>query len=192
MSGLEINKVIAAVLTAGILASFSGFVAHLLIQPEEIAEHAYPIIVEFGEAPAGEASTTEAQPAEVAAAETPAPGSVLPLLAAADLDAGQKVLRKCTSCHTVDEGGANRIGPNLWNLVDRPIASAEGYSYSKGLQAKSGEGWSYEHLDGFLAKPKDWAPGTKMSFAGIKKIEDRANLIAYLRSLSASPAPLPE
>jgi cytochrome c len=182
MSGLEINKVVAAVLTAGILASFSGFVAHLLIQPEEVAEHAYPVIVEIGAAPT----------AVVAAAEAPAPISALPLLAAADPAAGEKVVRKCTSCHTVEEGGANRIGPNLWNLVDRPIASAQGYAYSKGLQEKSGEAWSYENLDGFLAKPKDWAPGTKMSFAGIRSTEDRADLIVYLRSLSADPAPLPE
>ncbi len=187
MSGLEVNKVVAAVLTAGIVASFSGFVAYLLVQPEELAEDAYPVtVVAAATSPAG------APAADVAAAEASEPGSVLPLLAAADLAAGEKVLRKCTSCHTVDEGGANRIGPNLWNLVDRPIASVDGFSYSKSLQEKSGDGWSYENLDGFLAKPKDWAPGTKMSFAGLKKIEDRANLIAYLRSLSGSPAPLPE
>ena len=182
MSGLEVNKVVAAVLTAGIVASFSGFVAHLLVQPQELAQNAYPVALLAAEAP----------PAEVAAAEAPEPGSVLPMIAAADMAAGQKVSRKCTSCHTVDEGGANKIGPNLWNVVGRAIASSDGYKYSKSLQEKSGDGWSYENLDGFLSKPKDWAPGTKMSFAGLKKIEDRANLIAYLRSLSGSPAPLPE
>ncbi|MDH3593724.1 MAG: cytochrome c family protein [Rhodospirillales bacterium] len=183
MSGLEVNKVVAAVLTAGIIASFSGFVAHLLVQPQELAQNAYPVV---GAAPA------EASPTDAAASEAPRPGSVLPLLAAADVAAGQKVSRKCTSCHTVEEGGANKIGPNLWNLVGRAIASVDGFTYSKGLQEKSGNGWTYENLDGFLGKPKDWAPGTKMSFAGLKKIEDRANLIAYLRSLSGSPAPLPE
>jgi cytochrome c len=161
----------------------SGFVAHLLVQPQELAQNAYPVV---GATPA------EAPPAESAAAEAPGPGSVLPLLAAADLAAGQKVSRKCAACHTFDEGGANKIGPNLWNLVGRAIASVDGFTYSKSLQEKSGDGWSYENLDGFLGKPKEWAPGTKMSFAGLKKIQDRADLIAYLRSLSGSPAPLPE
>jgi cytochrome c len=163
----------------------SGFIAHLLVQPQELAQNAYPIEVES--APGAEAATAEAP-----AAEAPGPGSVLALLASADVAAGQKVLRKCTACHTVDEGGANKIGPNLWNVVGRGIASSDGYKYSKSLQEKSGDAWSYENLDGFLGKPKEWAPGTKMSFAGLKKIQERADLIVYLRSLSSSPAPLPE
>ena len=183
MSGVEVNKVIAAVLTAGIIAMLSGFVAHLLVQPQELAQHAYPVV---GATPA------EAPPAEAAAAEAPGPGSVLPLLAAADVAAGQKMSRKCTACHTLEEGGAKKIGPNLWNLVGRAIASVDGFKYSKSLQEMSGDAWSYENLDGFLGNPKGWAPGTKMSFAGLKKIQDRANLIAYLRSLSGSLAPLPE
>ena len=101
-------------------------------------------------------------------------------------------MKKCTACHTFDEGGANKVGPNLWNVVGRPIASAGSYKYSDGLQEKSGDSWSYENLDGYLHKPKDWAPGTKMSFAGLKKVKERADLIVYLRSLSDSPAPLPE
>jgi cytochrome c len=188
MSGLEVNKVIAAVLTAGIIAMVSGFIAHLLVQPQELAQHAYPVVG----ATAVEAPPAEAPPAEAAATEAPGPGSALALLASADVAAGQKVSRKCTTCHTVDEGGANKIGPNLWNVVGRGIASSDGYKYSKSLREMSGDAWSYENLDGFLGKPKDWAPGTKMSFAGLKKIQDRANLIAYLRSLSSSPAPLPE
>ncbi len=182
MSGLEINKMIAAVLTAGIVASFAGFVSYLLIQPEMPAEHAYPV---EGVMPA----ETETAEAPAAAAE---PESVLPLLASADVAAGEKAVKKCTSCHTLDQGGANRVGPNLWNIVGRPIASAGGYSYSGDLEGKAGENWTYENLDGFLYKPKDWAPGTKMSFAGLKKVKERADLIVYLRSLSASPAPLPE
>ncbi len=85
-----------------------------------------------------------------------------------------------------------KIGPNLWDVVERPIASATGFAYSKALKAKSGAPWSYESLDGFLTKPKAWAPGTKMSFAGLRKPEQRAAVIAYLRSLSDSPAALPD
>ena len=182
MSGLEINKMVAAVLTAGIVASFSGFISYLLINPEMLAENAYPVEgLMSAETEMAEAADEEAEPE-----------SVLPLLASADAVAGEKVVKKCTACHTLDQGGANKIGPNLWNIVGRSIASADGYSYSGDLEGKSGESWTYEHLDGFLHKPKDWAPGTKMSFAGLKKIKDRADLIVYLRSLSDSPTPLPE
>jgi cytochrome c len=183
MSGLEINKIIGAVLAAGVIAMFAGFVSHLAVQPEQLAENAYPV---EGVVPA------EAETAEAPAATVDEPESVLPLLASADAAAGEKAVRKCTACHTLDEGGVNKIGPNLWNIVGRGIASTGGYSYSGDLQGKSGESWTYENLDGFLSKPKAWAPGTKMSFAGLKKAKERADLIVYLRSLSASPPPLPE
>lgn len=186
MSGLEINKIIAAVLTAGIVASFAGFISYLLVSPEMPAEHAYPVAgVMLAETETAEAAADEAE-------ETTELESVLTLLASADATAGKKAVKKCTACHTLDQGGANRVGPNLWNIVGRGIAGADGYSYSGGLGGKSGESWTYENLDGFLHKPKDWAPGTKMSFAGLKKIKERADLIVYLRSLSDSPAPLPE
>ncbi len=137
----------------------------------------------------------EAEPQEApGAAETPAevPMGVTALLAAADPAAGAKAVKKCAACHTLDKGGKHRLGPNLWDLVDRPIGSAVGYKYSDALNSKSGETWNYDNLDAFLTKPKGWAPGTKMSFAGIKKPGQRADLIAHLRSLSDNPAALPE
>ncbi|MCT8998284.1 c-type cytochrome [Chelativorans intermedius] len=124
-----------------------------------------------------------------------APQSVLPLLASADASAGANVFKRCQACHTAEEGGPNKVGPNLWDIVNRPVAGHEGFSYSSALQefAQGGEVvWDYEHLDHFLESPKGLVPGTAMAFAGLKKIEDRADLIAYLRSLSDSPAPLPE
>ena len=112
------------------------------------------------------------------------------LLAAASPDQGEKVFKKCKSCHTVNRGGKNRVGPNLWNVVGKAQASADGYKYSGVLQDLGGE-WSYENLDAFLKSPKVYAKGTKMSFAGLKKAGDRAAVIAYLRSLSDSPKSLP-
>ena len=179
MTGLDSTKISAAILTAGILAVGSGVVVDLLTHREKIAEHAFPVA----------ATTTAAGPA--GAAEKPGLEPVLPLLASADGDAGQKVARKCKACHTFEEGGANKIGPNLWNVVGRDIAADASFGYSPSLQEKSGEAWSYQNLNAFIGKPKDWAPGTKMTFAGVKKAQDRANLIGYLRSLSGSPAALP-
>ncbi len=179
MSFFEANKIVAALLTAGVVALGSGFVAELLFEGSEIEENAYQI------AAVGETQ----EPASDAAAEAPEP--IARLLAAADAGAGESVAKKCTACHTFEKGGANKIGPNLWGVVERPIAAADGFGYSDGLKAKSGEAWTYDHLNAFLTKPKEFAPGTKMTFAGVKKPEDRANLIAYLRSLSDTPVPLP-
>ena len=179
MAGLEANKIIGAVLFAGVAAGMSGFVAEVLGDHEELAENAYPIAV--AAAVTGETGT----PADAG------PEPVLPLLASADPAAGQKLIKKCASCHTFEKGGANKIGPNLWGVVGRDIASGGGFSYSAALQEKSGEAWSYQNLNGFLAKPKDWAAGTKMSFAGIKKVQDRANVIAYLRGQGSESLALP-
>lgn len=123
----------------------------------------------------------------------PAFDPVTPLLASADIAAGEKDFRKCAACHTVDQGGANKVGPNLWDIVNRAIASYDGFSYSSALQEYGADkGWDYEALNGFLWKPKTYIRGTSMGFAGLKKVEDRADVIAYLRSLSDNPAPLPE
>lgn len=103
------------------------------------------------------------------------------LLASADLGKGAKVFKKCSACHKL-EAGENGTGPYLYGVVDREIAAADGFGYSEALGGREGQ-WTAENLDGFLAKPKDWAPGTTMGFAGLKKPTDRANLIAYLDSL---------
>ncbi len=178
MSSLEFNKIAGAVLTAGVIAMSAGFIADLLVKPDQLAENVYVAAGDGGGA---------------APAETEEPGlePILPLLAAADLAAGEKVAKKCTACHSFEEGGANKIGPALWDSVNREIASVADYAYSGALQEKAGEVWDYESLNGFLANPKDWAPGTKMGFAGLKKVDDRAAIVAYMRSLSADPAPLP-
>ena len=189
MSSIEINKIVGAVLTAGIVAVASGFVADLLYEPEMLEESVYKVATAESMAEGAAESAAPAESSETASGDA---DPFMTLLAAADAAAGQKALKKCTSCHNIDKGGPNKVGPNLWNIVNRRIGGAEGFSYSAALKDKAGEVWSYQNLDAFLAKPKDWAPGTKMAFAGIKKVEQRAALIAYLRTLSDSPAALPE
>jgi cytochrome c len=180
MSSLELNKIVAAILTAGVIAWTAIFITELLYHPEFLEENVYKIEV---------AGTTDVAVVEEAPAALEPIG---PLLAAADPEEGQKLLKKCTACHSFDSGGPNKVGPNLWNIVNKPIASADGFGYSASLEGMADKTWTYENLNGFLHKPKQWAEGTKMGFAGISKPEQRADLIAYLRGLSDSPAPLPE
>ena len=132
--------------------------------------------------------------AQVAAGSEGLP-PIAPLLVNASVEGGDRAFRKCAACHTVEDGGANRVGPNLWNVVNRPIAAADtGFGFSSALTdfAKGGEEvWDYDHLNEFLAAPKRYVRGTAMGFAGLKKDDERADVIAYLRSLSDSPEPLP-
>jgi cytochrome c len=183
MDSLEFTKTFGALLTAGLVASLSGFIASQ-IYPEH-----------RGEAGAEVVAATEAEPQEASGPAEPAAEAVTglaALLAAADPVAGAKAVKKCGACHSLNQGGKHKIGPNLWDIVGRQVGSGAGYKYSPALKDKSGETWSYDNLDAFLAKPKDWAPGTKMVFAGIKKPGQRAALIAHLRGLSDNPAALPE
>ncbi len=127
------------------------------------------------------------------AAETGGPSgddTVLALLASADAGDGKKIFKKCKACHTADKGGAHKVGPNLWNVVGRAKAGAQGYRFSGVLAGLGGE-WTLADLDAFLDRPRAFAPGTKMTFNGVRKAAERAAVIAYLRSLSDSPKPLP-
>lgn len=112
------------------------------------------------------------------------------LMASADADAGKKVARKCISCHSFDEGGRNAVGPNLYGVVGSQKARLTNFNYSGAMQAAGGD-WSFESLNEYLRKPSKYIKGTRMAFAGIRKDVDRANLLAYMRSLSGSPAALP-
>jgi cytochrome c len=133
--------------------------------------------------------------AEAKAAPTAAPAAAQPqdfkvLLVAATPDAGAKAFRKCVACHAAEKGAKHKVGPALWDVVGRMPAKAEGFAYSPAL-AKIGKEWSYETLDAFLRSPKDFAPGNKMTFAGLPDAAERAAAVAFLRSLSDSPKPLP-
>lgn len=123
----------------------------------------------------------------------PAASDVATLLASANADSGKATFARvgCVACHSVGEGGKSGLGPNLYGIVNAPLGHMEGYTYSAALKAKGGE-WSYAELDKWLLKPSAYAPGTKMSFAGIADPKARTDVIAYLRTLAATPAPLPD
>jgi len=174
----EINKIAGAILTGGVVAMLSGFVAGKLYHPKTLDEPAYRVALpdEGGTKP-----------------EKPKEESILPLLASADVEAGKSATRACAACHSFDEGGPNKVGPNLWGIVDSEPASVAGYTFSPALEKLKTEGkkWTYADLDHFLKDPKDYAPGTKMTYNGMKRLQQRADVIAYLRTLSSNPAPLP-
>jgi len=176
---LEFNKAAAAILLTGIVVMGSGMIADTLIHEKKLEKSAYT--VEGVEQPAGATA--------VAVVEEVLP-PISPLLATADVAAGQAVTKKCTVCHTFDKGGANKVGPNLWGIVNKAKAADSSFAYSQALQDKGGV-WTYENLNSFMHKSKKYVPGTKMVFVGLRKEKDRANLIGYLRTLADSPVALP-
>lgn len=175
----ESNKILGAVLLALLVAMLSSFTAELMVEPEPLEKPAY-VVAGVGEEGGHE---TAAAPA---AAEP-----VATLLAKADVAKGQALAKACAACHDFTKGGPNKVGPNLYGIVGAHHAHADGFAYSDGMKAKSGETWDYEALNAFLFKPKNAVPGTKMAFAGLPKTQDRADLIAWLRTLADSPKPLP-
>lgn len=126
-----------------------------------------------------------------AVAAEPALDPIGPRLATADPARGEKIFLQCRACHVAEQGAAHTVGPNLWAIVGRPVASAEGFAYSDGLKAIGGN-WDYEQLSHYLFDPRAMAPGTGMIFPGVKSAQERADLIAYLRTLDSEPVALPE
>lgn len=178
MSSLENNKIFAAVLCAGITVMLTGFVANKVIKPKELKKDA----IEIEGAPIVSSGAPE---------KPQLPDPILAMLAAADFEKGAKLSKACAACHSFDKGGPTKQGPNLWNVVNSAKGHVADFKYSDALIATGGE-WNYESLNFFLWKPKKYAPGTKMNFAGLKKAKDRAAMIAWLRTLSDSQAALPD
>ncbi len=178
MDSFELNKVAGAVLGTLLLAMGSGFVAELIYSPKPAGSAGYAL--------------PEPQP-EAAGGGAAAAAKVEPLpvrLASASVEKGTGAAKKCAACHSFEKGGPNKVGPHLWGVVDRQRAHEGGFEYSAALKEKGGT-WTYDELDHFLANPKTYVPGTKMAFAGIQAPQERADVIAYLRSLADTPAPLP-
>ena len=165
---LENNKIAGGLLLAGVIAGTAGFAADLLYGGgRHDGEHAYKIAI----TESAVAAVSEAAP-EV---------DMMTLLASADVAKGEKVAKKCSACHSFNAGGPDKIGPNLYDVVNRSIGANSGFGYSGTLADMSDKAWSFENLDGFLAKPKDWAPGTKMAFAGLKKPTLTLNCLLLLQ-----------
>ena len=179
MDSHEWNKIVGAVLGTLLLVFGIRIVSNLVFEVEDPETPGYEIAV-------AEEGTDGAAAAEEEAV-TPLPV----LLASADAEAGAASMRKCAACHTFEKGGAHRVGPNLYNTMGFPIAAHEGYAYSNTLANAEGD-WNWETLSAFLEAPSKAFPGTKMSFAGLKNPQERANVLAYLNTITDTPLPLPE
>ncbi len=176
---IERNKIFGAVLATGLLVFGLKIASGALFHGEIPEKAGFAIAV-----------------AETAATGTGggAAAPVVPLgvlLAKADKDKGMATAKACMACHSFDKGGANKVGPHLWDVVSRPMGTAEGFAYSEGFKTMAGKNWGYEELNAWLTAPKEYIKGTKMAYAGLSKPEDRANVLAYLASLSDAPKPFP-
>lgn len=179
MNSLEINKICAAVLVAGIAFAGSGLIGEALIHPRKLETSAIKIDLP-------ESKVASATPA------APEP-SIAVLLASADAGRGEVGIKAqgCVACHSLNEGGKAGIGPNLYGVIGAPHGHQEGFAYSAVLKAKQGP-WTFEAMNEWLRKPNAYAPGTKMTYAGLTDPKKRADIIEYLRTLSATPQPKPE
>ncbi len=175
-SGFEMNKIAGAVLLAGVIAMVAGIVSEGLYSGghgHEEAKRGYTIAGAEETGSVSGATQVEEKPVDIST-----------LMATADVKAGEALIKKCTACHTFDKGGKNGVGPNQWGLMGSGFAHKSDYAYSDAMKAEHGKKkWGNQEMSDFLANPKKYLPGNKMSFAGMKNPQDRANLIAYLNTL---------
>ena len=172
----EINKIIVAVLVTILVVFGIGKVSDLIFTTEKNVV-AYKV-----------ESCTESTAATTASTESSIDMSAF--LAMGDIATGEKVFKKCKSCHSIKQGGGNKIGPALWNVMFRKVGGIADYKYSKALTSY-GKEWTWEEMNGFLIKPSKWIPNNKMGFAGIKSEKDRSSVILYLNQNGDNPRPLP-
>jgi cytochrome c len=181
MDSFEINKIIAAILLTALIVIGIGKFTDILFHVEKLKESAYK--VEGLETTVASTSLNS----QIKVAEKV---NISQLLALGNLAHGEKVFKKCSACHMIASGGKNMIGPNLWGVIGRTAGSVSDYKYSKAMVAYAKQ-WDFEEMNSYLIKPQAYIKGTKMAFAGLRKEKDRASVILYLNSKSASPKPLP-
>jgi len=174
------NKIIVSILLAVILIFGINKITDVIFYVEKPEKSAYQVA-----SVTPVASNTSAETVSTSSES----GEIMALFASVSTVEGAKVFKKCAACHSIAEGGGNKIGPALWGVLGRPAGSVPGYKYSKAMAAHD-KNWSFEEMNGFLVKPKDWIKGTKMSFAGLKKAKDRAAVILYMNENSNNPLPL--
>ena len=175
MNSFEINKIITAILVTILVVFGIGKISDVIFDKDDENIVAYKV-----EAPEGLAMQVNTESSLDIAA----------FLALGDITHGEKVFKKCKACHSIKQGGGNKIGPKLWNVMFRPVAEITDYKYSKALSSH-GKEWNWEEMNGFLIKPSTWIKGNKMGFAGLKSEKDRASVILYLNQNSENPKPLP-
>jgi len=175
MNSFEINKIITAILVTVLVVFGIGKISNIIFDKDDKNIVAYK--VEVPEGTAVQASTESSV-------------DISALLAMGNITHGEKVYKKCKACHSIKQGGGNKIGPALWNVIFRPVGSITDYKYSKALSSY-GKEWTWEEMNGFLIKPSKWIPNNKMGFAGLKSEKDRASVILYLNQNSDNPKPLP-
>ena len=175
MNSFEINKIITAILVTILVVFGISKISNIIFDKDDKNVVAYKV------------ETTEETSKEVNASETNV--DLNALLAMGDIDHGKKVFKKCAACHSINKGGSNKIGPNLWNILGKQSGSVANYKYSKAMTAHQ-KSWTFEEMNGFLISPKKWIKGTKMSFIGLSKPEDRAAVILYMNKNTDSPLPI--
>ena len=174
------NKIIVSIVLAIILVLGINKITDVIFYVEKPEKSAYQVA-----SISSDADATSAEESSVSSES----GNIMALFASVSAAEGEKVFKKCAACHSITEGGANKIGPALWGVIGRKAGSVADYKYSKALVAHS-KNWSFEEMNGFLIKPKEWIKGTKMSFAGLKNAKDRAAVILYMNENSSNPLPI--
>lgn len=178
MDSLKVNMAIASVLVTGITFMVTRYIAQAVVSPTELAKPAFMV--------------AEKNQPKAVAAKGPSVPPIEPLLASANVKKGQAFVEQvCAACHNYTKGGGAKIGPDLYDVVDRPRHSVKGFDYSDAIKKLKGD-WTYHNLDLWLYDPQAVAPGTRMTYSGIKDTKTRADVIAFLRTLSPHPVPLPK